>query len=62
MVLASSDEAQRLEAIWKSKMAAKGASRAKENLHLDTCFHMRNGVETFREGYYYKGEAFWDEQ
>ena len=43
---------QRLGAVWRPKMAAKGASRAKENLHLDTYFHMRNGSEAFRERYF----------
>ena len=30
--------AQCLGAVWTPKMAAKGTSRAKENLHLDMCF------------------------
>ena len=28
-----------------------GASRAKENLHLDMSFHVRSGFEAFRERY-----------
>ena len=40
---------QRPGAVWKPKMAVKGASRAKENLHSDTYFHMRTGFEAFRE-------------
>ena len=43
---------QRPGAVWEAKMAAKGASRAKENLHLDTYFHVRNGFEAFRETYF----------
>ena len=44
--------AQRLGAVWRPKMVSKGASRAKENFHLDTCFHARSGSEAFRENYF----------
>ena len=43
---------QRPGAVWKPKMAVKGASRAKENLHSDTYFHVRTGFEAFRERYF----------
>ena len=39
-------------AVWKPKMAAKGASRAKINLHLDMYFHVRSGFEAFSEKYF----------
>ena len=44
--------AQRLGAVWRPKMAAKGASRAKINLHLDMYFHVRSGFEAFSEKYF----------
>ena len=44
--------AQRLGAVRGPKMASKGASRAKEDLHLDTYFHVRSGFEGFRERYF----------
>ena len=43
--------AQRFGGVWRRKMNAKGASRAKENLHLDTYFMSRSGFEAFRESY-----------
>ena len=54
MALASIGESltQRLGVVWRTKMAAKGASRAKENLHLDIYFHVRSGFEAFRERYF----------
>ena len=63
MALASIGEplAQRLGAVWNPKMAAKGACRAKENLHLNTYFHMRSAFEAFRERHF-KGYAFWIEK
>ena len=53
MALASIDASptQRLGAVWRPKIAAKGASRAKENLHLDTCFMSRSGSQAFWKGY-----------
>ena len=42
---------QRLGIVWRRKMVSKDASRAKENLHLDTYFTLRSGFETFRERY-----------
>ena len=38
-------------AVWRPKMAAKEASRAKEDLHLDRYFTSRSGFEAFRERY-----------
>ena len=43
--------AQRLGVVWTLKMDAKEASRAKENLDLDTYFTSRNAFEAFRERY-----------
>ena len=43
--------AQRLGVLWAAKMNAKGGSRVKENIHLETYFHVRSGSETFRERY-----------
>ena len=42
---------QRLGAVWGSKMGFK-VSRAKENLLMDTYFHVRRGFEAFRERYF----------
>ena len=44
--------AQRFGAVWRPKIAAKGTPRAKEDLHLDTYFHVRSGSESFRERYF----------
>ena len=53
MAPASSDAppTQRLGGVWRPKMASKDASRAKENLHLDTYFMSRSGCEAFGKGY-----------
>ena len=42
-------------------MASKDASRAKENLHLDTYFTSRSGFEAFTKRYF-KRYAFWLEK
>ena len=42
---------QRLGVVWRPKIAAKGASRAKENLHFDMYFIDRSGFEVFWKGY-----------
>ena len=54
MALASTEGSttQRLGAPWAAKMAAKGASRAKENVYLDMYFHVRSGSEAFSEKYF----------